>query len=72
MYLTLAQYQSILSRLTALEEAVNRISTAITGLVSLQQVNQLQTILQQSTSSVQTELEALALRVTAIEEDPLD
>lgn len=65
------QYQVLLNRITALENALNDTFTALEQYITLSQVNQLNVVNQQELADLRTTVDALELRVTAIEEEPL-
>jgi len=69
--MTEAQYLALLNRVSALEQHVNDLTTAVNRMVSMIEVQQLHTILETRIDDLQTNVEALETRVTAIEEEPL-
>ena len=71
MSVSTEQYQRVLRRLTTIEESLNNTFVAIDKFVTLGQVNQLLTILQQDLADVKQRLEALESRVDAIENEPM-
>lgn len=72
MAVTETQYQQLLSRLTKTERTLNDIIAAIERFVSLQQVNEVFTVLQQDIASLTSDVEALTDRVETLEEEPYD
>ena len=71
MSITNDQYNRILSRLNKIENTLNDILTAMENYVSVGQVNQLLAITQTELAAIAENVDALELRVTAIEEEPL-
>tara|TARA_R110002126_G_scaffold133912_2_gene278058 strand:+ start:152 stop:370 length:219 start_codon:yes stop_codon:yes gene_type:complete len=71
MAVTTDQYNRLLSRLTALENAHNDVVVAMEAFITLEQMNQLLTLLQTDTSDLNTQVAALNERVEAIENEPL-
>ena len=71
MSVSTEQYQRVLRRLTTIEESLNNTFVAIDKFVTLGQVNQLLTILQQDLADVKQRIEALESRVDAIENEPM-
>ena len=69
--LTESQYTRILTRLTTLEEYMNDLTTAISQLVTLQQVQELLVTLQTTLDDINQTLSSLEDRVIAIEQEPL-
>jgi hypothetical protein len=68
---TESSYNKILRRLTALESLANDILVALKRLASLQQVNELLVITQAKISALESTVNSLEERVTAIEEEPM-
>lgn len=69
--MTLAQYEALLERVTALEEHVNDLTTAINRMVSIAEVQQIHTLTETRIDDLAVTVTALENRVTAIEEEPL-
>ena len=65
------QYLRILSRLTAVEEALNDLATALSRYASVSQVQELLVVNKAAIDEVTEQVDALEERVTAIEEEPL-
>ncbi len=65
------QYNRLLARMTALEEAHNDVVVAATNYITLAQVNQLLVILQADHADLTLQVAALEARVLAIENEPL-
>ena len=65
------QYEAILARLNAVENAFNDLAVALSRCVTIGQVQQLLVVVQQDLASVNADVDALEERVTAIEEEPL-
>ena len=65
------QYQTLLSRITKLEHAVNDVIVALDRKASLTQLSELVTLLQTDLVDLRTKTTALESRVTAIENEPL-
>ena len=65
------QYNRILSRLTAMENSFNDMAVAIDNFITLSQMNQLMTLLQQDIDDLRQQVVGLENRVTSIEEEPL-
>ena len=65
------QYNRILSRLTALENGFNDVAVAIDKFITLSQMNQLLTLLQQDLDDLRVQTTALEARVVSLEEEPL-
>ena len=68
--MTEAQYQKILSRLTALENKVNDITTAMNNYMTNLQISEIYTILSAETTALREIVDALTTRVETIEEEP--
>jgi prefoldin subunit 5 len=66
-----AQYQQLLNRVSALEQAYNNLAVAISKFTTFEQINQLNVLYQTNADDIRTQVEALEERVTAIEEEPL-
>jgi BMFP domain-containing protein YqiC len=66
-----SQYQRLLARLTALEQAHNDVVVAIDNFVTLQQLQELLTITTADLEDLRQQVTALENRVTSIEEEPL-
>lgn len=71
MAISEAQYQTILSRLTILENTMNDVIVALDRKASLTQLSELVTLLQTDLTDLRTQTTALESRVTAIENEPL-
>jgi tetrahydromethanopterin S-methyltransferase subunit B len=71
MAVTTDQYNRMLSRITSLEQHVNDLSVALDRMITLEQMNQLQVILQTDIDDMQTQIDALETRVTGLEEEPI-
>jgi hypothetical protein len=71
MAITNDQYNRLLARTSNLENGHNDIVTAIEAFITLGQMNQLLTLLQQQIDNVQIQVTALENRITAVEEEPL-
>lgn len=65
------QYKKMLNRITQLEQQANDQAVAMDKFVTLLQVNELSVLLQSSIAALNTRVESLEARVTAIEEEPL-
>lgn len=72
MAISTEQYEGLLARLNKLENGFNDMAVAIQRLVSVGQVQQLLAIVQADLASVNSDVDALELRVEAIEEEPLN
>jgi hypothetical protein len=70
--MTEAQYQKILSRLTALENKVNDITTAMNNYMTNLQISEIYTILSAETTALREIVDALTTRVETIEEEPYE
>jgi len=71
MAITSNEYQVLLNRITAAENSLNDIFTAMENFVTLSQINQLNVGTQTELAALRIEVNALQLRVTSIEEEPL-
>ena len=71
MAITSNEYQVLLNRITAAENALNDAFTAMENFVTLSQINQLNVVTQTELAALRIEVDALQLRVTSIEEEPL-
>ena len=71
MAISTSEYNAVLARLTALENHINDLTTAINRVVSISEVQQLHTLLETQIADLTTTVTALQARVTAIEEEPL-
>lgn len=69
--ITETQYQTLLARVTALEQQANDQAVALDKFVTLSQINQLDTLNQQLIESLNQQVQAFEARLTAIEEEPL-
>lgn len=65
------QYNLILARLNRIENVLNDTFVAMDKFVTLGQVNQLLTVIQQDIDDLRTRVTALEERVTSIENEPL-
>lgn len=65
------QYEAMLVRLNKLENAFNDLAIAIQRLATKDLVSQLLAVIQQDLASLSADVDALELRITAIEEEPL-
>jgi len=72
MILTEAQYNSILSRLTALEITANDTLTACNSFITLEQVQELLVLSKGDIEAFKVSLSSFESRLTSIEEEPLD
>lgn len=72
MEISEAQYNRLLTRLTALEERANDMAVAIDQFITLGQVNELLTTMTADLQAAVEQVEALEERVTALENEPLD
>jgi len=70
--MTEAQYQKILSRLTALENKLNEVTTAMNNYMTNLQISEIYTILSAETTALRDIVEALTTRVETIEEEPYE
>jgi hypothetical protein len=70
--MTEAQYQKILSRLTALENKLNDVTTAMNNYMTNLQISEIYTILSAETTALRDIVEALTTRVETIEEEPYE
>jgi len=66
------QYQAVIARLFALEENHNNIAIAVDNFTTLEQLQQLLVLVQTDIDDLRTKVTALENRVTAIEEEPLE
>lgn len=71
MSITTDQYNRLLQRTTALENAHNDVVVALEAFITLGQMNQLLTLIQAQIDDLDTQVTALEDRVTAIENEPL-
>lgn len=71
MAISTSQYNQLLSRVTALENAHNDVVVAMEAFITLGQMNQLNTLIQTQIDDLSVQVAALEDRVTAIEEEPL-
>lgn len=71
MAITAEQYTAILTRLTRIENMLNDVAVALDKFVTISDINQLHTLIQQEQEDIRTLVEALDNRVTSIEEEPL-
>ena len=71
MAVTADQYNGLLNRITALENSHNDVIVAMDVFITLEQMNQLLTLLQTDMDNFNTQLVALNERVEAIENEPL-
>jgi polyhydroxyalkanoate synthesis regulator phasin len=71
MSITTNQYNRVLARLTALENAHNDLVVASEAFITLGQMNQLLTLLQTDMDDLSTQVDALNDRVEALENEPL-
>ena len=71
MSITSNEYQVLLNRIAAAENALNDVFTAMENFITLSQVNQLNVINQTELAALRIEVDALQARVTSIEEEPL-
>jgi len=71
MAVTSDQYNRLLNRITALENAHNDVVVAMEVFITLEQMNQLLTLLQADMDDLNTQVTALNDRVEAIENEPL-
>jgi polyhydroxyalkanoate synthesis regulator phasin len=62
------EYTTLLARVEALERRMERAETALTRLVSIDQITQLGLINQTEISDLDTRLDAVELQVTALEQ----
>jgi hypothetical protein len=69
--MTTAQYEALLVRISAIEEHLNNLTTAINRCVTMNEVSQLQILTETRLADVEVTTAALASRVQAIEEEPL-
>ena len=69
--ITETQYQTLLARITALELQANDQAVAMDKHITLSQVNEVSVLLQTLIDSLDTQVQALEARITAIEEEPL-
>lgn len=65
------EYKAMLARITALELHANDQAVAMDKFITGTQVNELSVLLQSMVSSLGEQVEALELRVVAIEQEPL-
>lgn len=70
--MTEAQYLKVLARLTALENKVNDITTAMNNYMTNLQVSEIYTILSAETTALREIVDSLATRVETIEEEPYE
>lgn len=70
MAISTDQYEAILARLTKLEHFCNDLAVAIERFVTLNQVQQLSSLLQTQVASLQEDVDALETRVELIENEP--
>jgi predicted nucleic acid-binding Zn-ribbon protein len=68
---TESQYNKLLNRVTALEEHHNDIAVALDRFITLDQLQELLVVIQTTIDDLETQLNAIESRVTAIEEEPL-
>jgi len=66
-----SQYQRLLARVSALEEHHNNIAIALDRFTTLDQLQELLVVIQTDISDLNTRLDSIENRVTAIEEEPL-
>jgi len=71
MAITNEQYERLLNRVTAIEQHLNDVMVALDKFSTREQITQLQVILEQDVDTIQQQVDALELRVTAVEEEPL-
>ena len=69
--LTESQYTRLLARVTALEEHHNDIAIALDRFITLDQLQELLVVIQTTIDDLETQLNGIENRVTAIEEEPL-
>jgi hypothetical protein len=69
---SMEQYEAILARLNKLENGFNDFAVALSRCATIGQVQQLLAIVQQDLASVNSDVDGLEQRVTAIEEEPLE
>ena len=69
--ITQAQYETLIARITALELHSNDMAVAQDKFVTNGQVNELSVVTQAQIQNLDQKVEALELRVTSIEEEPL-
>lgn len=67
MSISTIQYNTLLARVEALERRVERAETAITKLVSMNQVTQLGLLRQTEVADLDTRMDAIEQQVTALE-----
>jgi uncharacterized coiled-coil protein SlyX len=72
MTLTVEQYNALLARLTKIERTLNDIITAQNRFVSLTEVNEVFTVLQQGMDALTLTMNTLDDRVETIENEPYD
>lgn len=70
--MTEAQYLKVLARLTALENKVNDITTAMNNYMTNLQVSEIYTILSAETTALREIVDSLTTRVETIEEEPYE
>lgn len=71
MAISTDQYERLLNRITAIENLLNDVLTAQENFVTMSQVNQVLTIVQQDVADVRETAATLQERVEAIESEPL-
>jgi polyhydroxyalkanoate synthesis regulator phasin len=71
MSVTTDQYNLILARLNRIENVLNDTFVAMDKFVTLGQVNQLLTVVQQDIDDLRTRVASLEQRVASIENEPL-
>lgn len=71
MAVTEDQYQGILARLTAVENHLNNVTIALDRYVELGQVQQLLVVIQTTLDDLSSRVTALETRVSIIENEPL-
>jgi hypothetical protein len=69
--ITESQYNALLARMTAAEQQLNDTAVAIDKFITATQLLELNVLFQTEIERFKISLEALELRVTAIEEEPL-
>lgn len=70
--ITTAQYAALLSRLTALENKTNDITTAMNQFMTQLQISEIYTILSAETTTLREIVDSLVTRVETIEQEPYE
>ena len=72
MSVSTSQYELLLARMSACENALNNALVAINNLASKSSVVQLLAVIQHDLADTRASVEALEIRVASIEEEPLE